>query len=158
MSKNGDTPQQLQRGQAPSLSGSRTQTNLEEAFSQDAQAIQLFGYFAKIARIEGFADAARTWDELAESQHQFTHGHLDFLKRVGEPLARQRMGETQQNLVAGIAIEQLDAASRLEEMARTAHAEGFPDIASWFESLSDAKRARIARLQGDLEDAQGEPE
>ena len=50
------------------------------------------------------------------------------------------------------------AASRLEEMARTAHAEGFPDIASWFESLSDAKRARIARLQGDLEDAQGEPE
>ncbi len=156
MSNNGDTPQQLQRGQAPSLIGSRTQENLEQAFSADAQAIQLFGYFAKIARIEGFAEAARTWEELAESQQQFTHGHLDFLKRVGEPLARQRMGETQQNLIAGIAIEQLDAANRLEEMAKTAHAEGFPDIASWFESLSDAKRVRIQRLQGDLEGTHGE--
>jgi len=156
MSSNGDTPQQLQRGEAPPLAGSQTQQNLEEAFSQDSQAIQLFGYFAKIARIEGFTDAARTWEELAESQQQFTHGHLDFLKRVGEPLARQRMGETQQNLVAGIAIEQIDAASRLEEMAQTAHGEGFPDIASWFESLSDAKRSRVARLQGDLDDAHGQ--
>lgn len=152
MSSNGDTPQQLQRGQAPSLIGSTTQENLEAAFAQDAQAIQLFGYFAKIARIEGFSDAARTWEELAESQQQYTHGHLDFLKRVGEPLSRHRMGETSQNLVAGIAIEQLDAAARLEEMAKTAHAEGFPDIASWFESLSDAKRARVARLQADLDE------
>jgi len=152
MSSNGDTPQQLQRGQAPSLVGSRTQENLEAAFAQDAQAIQLFGYFAKIARIEGFSDAARTWEELAESQQQYTHGHLDFLKRVGEPLSRHRMGETAQNLVAGIAIEQLDAAARLEEMAKTAHAEGFPDVASWFESLSDAKRARVARLQSDLDE------
>jgi rubrerythrin len=150
MSKTSDTPQQLQRGQAPSLLGSRTQENLEAAFAQDAQSIQLFGYFAKIAQIEGFSDAARTWEELAESQQQFTHGHLDFLKRVGEPLARHRMGETSQNLAAGIAIEQLDAAERLEQMARTAHAEGFPDIASWFESISDAKRARVARLQDGL--------
>jgi rubrerythrin len=150
MSKTSDTPQQLQRGQAPSLLGSRTQENLEAAFAQDAQSIQLFGYFAKIAQIEGFSDAARTWEELAESQQQFTHGHLDFLKRVGEPLARHRMGETSQNLAAGIAIEQLDAAERLEQMARTAHAEGFPDIASWFESVSDAKRARVARLQDGL--------
>ena len=52
--------------------------------------------------------------------------------------------------VGGIAIEQLDAAERLEQMARTAHAEGFPDIASWFESISDAKRARVARLQDGL--------
>ena len=151
MSQNSDTPQQLQRGQAPSLVGSQTQENLEAAFSVDAQAIQLFGYFAKIAKIEGYAEAARTWEELAESQLQYTHGHLDFLKRVGEPLARQRIGETSQNLVAGIAIEQLDAADRLEEMARTAHAEGFPDIASWFESVSDAKRARVARLQANLD-------
>jgi rubrerythrin len=150
MSKTSDTPQQLQRGQAPSLLGSQTQENLEAAFAQDAQTIQLFGYFAKIAQIEGFSDAARTWEELAESQQQFTHGHLDFLKRVGEPLARHRMGETSQNLAAGIAIEQLDAADRLERMARTAHAEGFPDIASWFESISDAKRARVTRLQDGL--------
>jgi rubrerythrin len=149
------TPQQLQRGQAPTVGGSQTHENLEAAFAVDAQSIQLYGYFAKIARIEGYADAARAWEELAESQQQYTHGHLDFLKRVGEPLARQRIGETSQNLVAGIAIEQLDAADRLEAMARTAHAEGFPDIASWFESVSDAKRARVTRLQDNLNQTEG---
>ena len=149
------TPQQQQRGQRPSLRGSRTQTNLERAFSRDSQSTHLFTYFAKIAQIEGYPDAARTLSELAESQDQFTHGHLDFLKRVGDPLARQRVGETAQNLAASIAIEELDAINDLEEMARTAHGEGFPDIASWFESLSDAKRARIERLQQELGQTEG---
>ena len=49
-----------------------------------------------------------------------------------------------------------DSEDAMLRMARTAHAEGFPDIASWFESLSDAKRARITRLQVDLEETHGE--
>ena len=119
-----DSLKGLQRGRAPALRDSQTQENLEAAFSSDSQTIQLYGYFAKIARIEGYGDAARLFEEMAESQAKYTHGHLDFLKRVGEPLARRRMGETQHNLLAGIAIEELDAANRLEDMARTAHAEG----------------------------------
>jgi rubrerythrin len=142
----------LQRGQAPSLRDSQTQENLESIFSADSQTIQLYGYFAKIAKIEGFGDAARLFEELAESQAQYTHGHLDFLRRVGEPIARRRMGETHQNILTGIAIEELDAIERLEEMARTAHAEGFPDIASWMESVSDAKRERVKSLQSELKD------
>ena len=147
-----DSLKSLQRGQAPTLRDSQTQENLESVFSSDAQAIQLYGYFAKIARIEGFGDAARLFEEMAESQAQYTHGHLDFLKRVGEPVARRRMGETQHNLLAGVAIEELDAANRLEEMARTAHGEGFPDIASWMESVSDAKRERVKLLQAEIDD------
>ena len=146
-----DSLKGLQRGRAPALRDSQTQENLEAAFSSDSQTIQLYGYFAKIARIEGYGDAARLIEEMAESQAQYTHGHLDFLKRVGEPLARRRMGETQHNLLAGIAIEELDAANRLEDMARTAHAEGFPDIASWMESVSDAKRERVKLLQAELD-------
>lgn len=146
-----DALKNLQQGQAPSLRESLTQENLETIFSADSQTIQLYAYFAKIARIEGFGDTARLFEELAESQTQYTHGHLDFLKRVGEPLARRRVGETQHNLMAGIAIEEMDAIERLEEMARTAHAEGFPDIASWMESVSDAKRERVKLLQAELD-------
>ncbi len=149
------TPQQQQRGQRPALRGSRTQTNLERALSRDSQSTQLLTYFAKIAQIEGYPDAARALSELAESQVQYTHGHIDFLKRVGDPLARKRVGETTLNLSASIAIEQLDAVNDLEEMARTAHGEGFPDIASWFESVSDAKRSRIERLQRELSQIEG---
>lgn len=149
------TPQEQQRGKRPGLRGSRTQNNLERALARDSQSVQLFAYFAQIARIEGYSDAARALTELAESQEQFTHGHIDFLKRTGEPLARMRMGETALNLAASVAIEQLDAVAELDEMARTAHGEGFPDIASWFESVHDAKHARIARLQNELSQIEG---
>jgi rubrerythrin len=149
------TPQQQQRGHGPGLRGSRTQGNLERAFAWDAQTTQLLTYFARIARIEGYPDAARTFSELAESQVQFAHGHMDFLKRVGDPLARQRVGETHDNLLASIANEEQDSTENLVEMAQTAHAEGFPDIASWFESLADAKQARGARLHTDLDPSDG---
>jgi len=134
--------------------GTLTHANLEQAYAVDSKASQLYLYFARIARIEGYPEVAQTLAELAESQTLYAHGHLDFLKRAGDPVTGLPVGETLLNLRAAISAESQESAAPLPEMAKTAHAEGFPDIASWFENLAKVRRAHASRLENALSIAQ----
>jgi rubrerythrin len=136
------------RGRLPTLKGTLTHENLLQEFAQDAQAAVIYNYFARIAEIEGEPETATTLRELAEQKTLFAEGHLDFLKRAGEPLARRSIGETARNLQTAVRIEDQDATDQLPGMARTAHGEGFPGIASWFESVLLARIHHAARLRG----------
>lgn len=138
------------QGKAPELEGTQTHDNLKAAFSVDTRVAQLYLYFSRIAEIEGYPEVSRAFTELADSQALVTHGHVDFLKRAGDPITDLPMGETELNLKAAAMGAELDAAEKLPDMARTAHAEGFPDIASWFETLSHARRANAERLRAAL--------
>jgi len=130
----------------PDLKGTKTHQNLKEAFAADAQLNDALRYFARIAEIEGYAEVAGLLKGFAESGLQFAHGHLDFLKTAGEPLTDRPMGATEHNVAAVVAAQTVDANEELPNMALTAHAEGFPDIANWFETLARAKSERVARL------------
>lgn len=141
------------KGRLPTLSGTLTHAHLRDAFDLDARAASLYGYFARIAEIEGYPEVATTLRELAEQKAMFADGHLDFLKKAGDPLTGRAIGETARNLSAATLIEERDAADKLPEMARAAHAEGFPDIASWFESVALARAHHLARLQAAKESA-----
>ncbi|HCH61404.1 MAG: rubrerythrin [Deltaproteobacteria bacterium] len=141
------------KGRLPTLKGTLTHAHLRDAFALDARAASLYGYFARIAEIEGYPEVASTLRELAEQKAMFADGHLDFLKKAGEPLTGRSIGETVRNIEAAVLIEAQDAADRLPAHARTAHAEGFPDIASWFESVALARHHHHARLQSAKEDA-----
>lgn len=131
----------------PEFRGTLTHANLKAAYGDDARSSQLYLYFARIARIEGYPEVARLLLDLAESETFYAHGHLDFLKRAGDPVTGLAVGETASNLRAALAAEAAVTADPLDDMARTAHAEGFPDIASWFESLGRARRAHAGRLR-----------
>lgn len=139
----------------PDLRGTRTHENLGAALALDTQAAILYASFARIAEIEGYPEVARTLRELAEAQGVIAGGHLDLLRRVGDPLSGRPIGETIENLRAladdasGPLLEPYAAA------ARTAHAEGFADVASWFETLVHARRDQHARLVGALDQATG---
>ncbi len=141
------------KGRLPTLKGTLTHAHLRDAFALDARAASLYGYFARIAEIEGYPEVATTLREIAEQKAMFADGHLDFLKKAGEPLTGRSIGETVRNLEAAVLIEEQDAVDRLPGHARTAHAEGFPDIASWFESVALARHHHLARLQSAKEDA-----
>lgn len=141
----------LQQDRIPELKGTATHENLKAMFATDAQASRLLFLFARIAEIEGYREVANVLKEVAESQVFFTDGHVDFLRRLGDPLSGFPLGETVLNLQAAVTTDHQDAENNLPRMARTAHAEGFPDIASWFESIAKAKRAHVVRLQGALE-------
>jgi rubrerythrin len=124
----------------------RSHTLLKEAFARDAQAMVLCGYFAEIARIEGFSALAGTLQDLAELLRVETGGHLDFLVQTGDPLGGGTVGTSADN---GAAVRAwLEAAGgSLPEMALTARAEGVLDLASWFDTLLRARTEQLERLQ-----------
>jgi rubrerythrin len=141
----------LQRDRIHELKGTVTYENLASALARDAQASRLCTLFARVAEIEGYPEMARVLREITESQILFADGHIDFLRRVGDPITGAPIGETLQNLQSVISAELQDASEVLPRMVSTANGEGFPDIASWFESLAKAKQAHVGRVREALE-------
>jgi rubrerythrin len=147
---------ELQRDRVDELKGTVTQENLAAAFSRDAQASRLWAMFARLAELEGFHDTARVLREMVESQAVFADGSVDFLRRVGDPTTGLPIGETVLNLQSVIAAELHEVTESLPRMAATAHAEGFPDVASWFETLAIAKQAHAERAREAMNIVRGE--
>lgn len=129
------------------LNGLLTHEKLKQAFRLEAGTVQRYLYFARIAEIEGFPDVAQTFRDLAESGICNAHGHLDFLKRVGDPDTDLPIGETDQNLTAAISATSRDQNESYPLMAQTAHEEGLLDIANWFETMAKTKKAQEGKLR-----------
>lgn len=132
---------------APELRESQTGDNLRVAYARDAQATRLLATFARIAEIEGFPQAATALRELADLRAVEADGHLDLLTRAGDPLSGAPLGGTLENLEAAL---QAEREHTFQSMAKTAHAEGFPDAASWFETLVLARDHHAAALTAAL--------
>jgi rubrerythrin len=132
----------------PDLQETQTHAHLKASFSMDAQASRLSERFARIAEIEGFPEIARTFRELAESQAFQAQGHLDLLMRAGDPLSGLQVGETPQNLRAALAAHDGELLETLPDMVAAARAEGFQDVASWFETMRHVREAHRQRLRG----------
>jgi len=129
------------------LQGLSTHARLKQAFLAEAGTVQRYLYFAKIADIEGFPDAAQLFRDLAESGVCNAHGNLDFLKRVGDPDTDLPMGETGQNLTAAISSTVREQTELYPRLAQTAHDEGLLDIANWFETMAKTKRSHEEKLK-----------
>ncbi|HJN77068.1 MAG TPA: rubrerythrin [Myxococcota bacterium] len=142
-----DRTREAAKGRLPDLRGTRTHECLGRFFSNDARAAVLYAYFARIAEIEGFHEIAGTLHELSEGTELFAEGHLDFLKKTGHPVTGRVLRGTADNLAALRDAARVEATEDLLDAARTAHAEGFPDIASWFESVAVAKAAHADRCE-----------
>ena len=82
----------------PQLAGSKTHDNLKAAFAGESQANRRYLYFAKIADIEGEPNVAGLFRDTAEGETGHAHGHLDYLKRVGDPATDLPIGSTEKNL------------------------------------------------------------
>jgi len=126
--------------------GQATHANLKQAFAAEAGDVARYLYFAKIADIEGFPDLAQLFRDLAESTACSAHGHLDFLKQVGDPDTDLTIGETDSNLLAAIASTCREQNELYPRLAQTAHEEGFADIANWFETLATSKKFHAEKL------------
>jgi rubrerythrin len=116
------------------LNGTRTHQNLKDAFAGESQANRRYLYFAKIADVEGYPEVAGNFRDTAEGETGHAHGHLDFLKRAGDPATGLPIGDTEKNLAAAVAGETHEYTDMYPGMARTAREEGFEEIADWFET------------------------
>ena len=134
-----------------SLKGSKTEDNLKAAFAGESQANRRYLYFAKQADVEGYPEVAGNFRDTAEGETGHAHGHLDFLKKAGDPATDLPFGGTRLNLKAAIAGETHEYTDMYPGMAKAARQEGFSEIADWFETLAKAERSHANRFQKALD-------
>ena len=129
------------------LKNTKTHENLKAAFAGESQANRRYLYFAKVADVEGYPEVAMNFRETAEGETGHAHGHLDFLKAVGDPATGLPMGDTALNLQAAIAGETHEYTDMYPGMAKTAREEGLGEVADWFETLAKAEKSHAGRFQ-----------
>jgi len=134
------------------LKGTKTHTNLKEAFAGESQANRRYLYFARQADIQGYPDVAGLFKNTADAETGHAHGHLDFLKAAGDPATDKPIGSTDQNLASAVAGETYEYTEMYPGMAKTARGEGFGEIAEWFETLAKAERSHAGRFQKALDE------
>ena len=122
---------------------SQTEKNLWDAFAGESQANRKYLAFAKKADKEGYAQVAKLFRAAAEAETVHAHAHLRTLKDVKT---------TAENLNTAIAGETHEFTEMYPRMAQTARAEGFDEIADWFESLAKAEKSHAGQFRRALSD------
>ena len=135
----------------PDLKGTKTHENLKAAFAGESQANRRYLYFAKAADIEGYPEVGGLFRDTAEAETGHAHGHLDFLKPVGDPATDKPIGDTSKNLAAAVAGETYEYTEMYPGMARSARDENFAEVAEWFETLAKAEKSHAGRFQKALD-------
>jgi len=131
----------------PKLDGTKTHEHLKEAFAGESQANRRYLYFAKVADIEGYPEVAGLFKDTADGETGHAHGHLDFLKQVGDPATGKPIGDTLKNLQSAVAGETYEYQAMYPGFAKTAREEGFAEIAEWFETLAKAEKSHAGRFE-----------
>ncbi len=136
---------------AKSLKDSKTLANLKEGFAGESQANRRYLYFARKADIEGHPDIAGVFRDTAEGETGHAFGHFDFMAEVGDPVTNVPVGATDLNLKSAITGETYEYTEMYPGFAKTARAEGFAEIAEWFETLAKAEKSHAGRFQKALD-------
>ena len=131
--------------------GSKTHENLKAAFAGESQANRRYTYFAKAADVEGYPDVAGLFKDTADGETGHAHGHLDYLKQVGDPATGLPIGSTAKNLAAAVKGETYEYETMYPGMAKQAREEGHDDIAEWFETLAKAEKSHAGRFKKALD-------
>lgn len=133
------------------LKDSKTHQNLKDAFAGESQANRRYLYFARVADIEGYPEVGGLFRDTSEAETGHAFGHLDFLKKVGDPATHLPIGGTKENLKASAEGETYEYTQMYPGMAKTAREEGFAEIAEWFETLAKAERSHAGRFNKAIE-------
>jgi rubrerythrin len=96
--------------------------------------------------VEGQPEIAGLFRDTAEGETGHAHGHLDYLKQVGDPVTDLPIGDTALNLKSAVHGETYEYTDMYPGMAKTAREEGFSEIADWFETLAKAEKSHAGRF------------
>ena len=129
-------------------SGTQTEKNLMEAFAGESQARNKYTYFASVAKKQGFEQIADIFLRTAENEKE--HAKLWFKELSG-------IGDTAENLAAAAEGENFEWTDMYDGFAKTAEAEGFPELAAKFRAVAEIEKhheERYRALLQNLETAQ----
>lgn len=129
------------------LKGTKTEQNLKEAFAGESQATNKYGYYAGVAKKEGYEQISGIFAETQKNERE--HAKLWFKYLNG-------IGNTAKNLEDAASGENYEWTSMYKEFAQTAREEGFDEIADKFEGVAkiekeheDRYRKLLKRLETD---------
>ena len=136
---------------------SQTHQNLKAAFAGESQANRRYLYMSQIAEKEGLPEVAALFKHSAEGETGHALKHLMFLAELaGDPATGMPLGDTKTNLQSAVAGETYEYTDMYPHFAEAARAEGYPQIAAWFETLAKVERFHAGRFQEALSKLQAE--
>jgi rubrerythrin len=131
-------------GRIMNLKGSKTERNLQSAFTGESQARNRYTYFASQAKKEGYAQISKIFEETASNEKE--HAKIWFKLLNGGSV-----GDTMENLAAAAQGEHDEWDSMYPRFAKEAEEEGFNDIAFLFKAVAQIERAHEMRYRKLLE-------
>lgn len=127
-------------------SGTQTEKNLQAAFAGESQAHNKYTYFASVAKKEGYEQMADLFLKTADNEKE--HAKMWFKELKG-------IGSTAENLEAAAAGENHEWTDMYEDFAKTAEAEGFPELAAKFRGVGAIEKRHEERYRALLNNLQG---
>ena len=126
-------------------SGTQTEKNLQAAFAGESQARNKYTYFASVAKKEGYEQIAALFLQTADNEKE--HAKLWFKELAG-------IGSTAENLGAAADGENYEWTDMYEGFAKTAEAEGFPELAAKFRAVGEIEKHHEERYRALLKNVE----
>ena len=130
---------------ANKYAGTQTEKNLEAAFAGESMARNKYTYFASKAKKEGFEQIAALFLKTADNEKE--HAKLWFKELNG-------IGDTAANLGAAAAGENYEWTDMYDGFAKTAEAEGFPELAERFRLVAAVEKHHEERYRALLKNVE----
>lgn len=118
--------------------GTQTEKNLQAAFGGESQARNKYTYFASVAKKQGYEQIAALFLKTADNEKE--HAKLWFKELAG-------IGSTAENLAAAAEGENYEWTDMYAGFAKTAEAEGFPELAARFRMVGEVERHHEERYR-----------
>ena len=128
----------LEAARGNPFAGNKTEENLWEAFAGESQARNKYAYFASVAKKAGYEQIAALF--LQTAQNEMEHAKL-WSKALGE------LGNTAENLLHATEGENYEWTDMYDGFAKTAEAEGFPELAAKFRLVAEIEKRHEARYR-----------
>lgn len=118
--------------------GTQTEKNLETAFAGESQARNKYTYFASVAKKEGYEQMSALFLKTADNEKE--HAKMWFKELNG-------LGDTAANLEAAAEGENYEWTDMYDGFAKTADAEGFPELAAKFRMVAAIEKHHEERYR-----------
>jgi len=136
---------------AKSIKGTKTEKNLLASFAGESQARNRYTYFASAARKEGFEQIANIFLETAENEKEHAKIYFKHLEggdvEITAAYPAGVIGDTESNLEAAAAGENMEWKTLYANFAKIAREEGFLDVAISFEQISKVEKFHESRYR-----------
>ena len=118
--------------------GTQTEKNLHAAFSGESEARNKYTYFASVAKKEGYEQIAALFLQTADNEKE--HAKMWFKELSG-------IGDTAANLLSAAEGENYEWTDMYDGFAKTAEAEGFPELAAKFRMVGEIEKHHEERYR-----------